>query len=236
MARVLRQFAREALIVALALSAMPLRGETWPEALSQMPLGDRVKELNRTNCVATMLNAFQSNGVVKALIFMPGATDEFYMFRRAKAELTPASPTLFDAVQALTNQTLVRATFKAPLLLLHTDEDPLEPSIVIDDEPTVEKLKRTAFLPRLFCNDRDWDFVQPQLRWTLKLDIRPWKNSTDSWHFYRHSFVECGLTGWEALETAALAGKSRFTVRRKQVIFEPDARQRATPRFEAFPR
>jgi hypothetical protein len=190
-----------------------------------MPLGARVTQLNRTNCVAVMLRAFQSNDVVKALIFMPGATDEFYMFRRAKAELTNASPTLLDALRVLTNQTLIRTTFKPPLLLLHTDEDLLEPDIVIQDQPTAEKLKRAAFLPRLLCDDRDWDFVQPLLKWRLKLDFRPWKSSTDSWHFYRHSFVECGLTGWEALETAALAGKSRFTVRRKQVVFEPDSRE-----------
>ena len=201
-----------------------------------MPLNAPVAQLNRTNCVQLMLGAFQSNAVVKALIFMPGATDEFYMFRRAQAELTNASPTLLDAVRALTNQTLIRATFRAPLLLLHTDEDPLEPDIVVQDQPTAEKLRQAAFLPRLFCYDRDWDYVQPALKWNLKVDIRPWKNSTDSWHFYRHSFVASGLTGWEALETAALAGKSRFTVRRKQVVFEPDPRQRATPRFEVFPR
>ncbi len=45
-----------------------------------MPLGTNVTELNRTNCVGIMLRAFQSNNVVKALIFMPGATDEFYFF------------------------------------------------------------------------------------------------------------------------------------------------------------
>jgi hypothetical protein len=213
------------LIPLLGLGVLTLRGETWPEVLGRMPLGARVTQLNRTNCVAVMLRAFQSNDVVKALIFMPGATDEFYMFRRAKAELTNASPTLLDALRVLTNQTLIRTTFKPPLLLLHTDEDLLEPDIVIQDQPTAEKLKRAAFLPRLLCDDRDWDFVQPLLKWRLKLDFRPWKSSTDSWHFYRHSFVECGLTGWEALETAALAGKSRFTVRRKQVVFEPDSRE-----------
>src|SRR5690348_1763293 len=62
--------------------------ETWQSALHQMPLGAQVLQLNRTNCVDVMLKAFQSNHVVKALIFMPGATDEFYMFHRAKAELT----------------------------------------------------------------------------------------------------------------------------------------------------
>ena len=56
-----------------------LAGEPWQDALARMPLGvpqNGVIELNRTNCVPLMLDAFQSNGVVKALIFMPGATDE----------------------------------------------------------------------------------------------------------------------------------------------------------------
>lgn len=211
-------------------------GESWPGALTRMPLSARVAQLNRTNCVGIMLHAFQSNEVVKALIFMPGATDEFYMFRRAKADLTNASPTLLDALSALTNQTLIRATFRPPLLLLHTDEDSLDPDITILDQATAERLKRSVFLPRLLCDDRDWDVVQPLLKWKLKLDIRPWKSSTESWHFYRHSFACFGLTGWEALETAALAGKSRFTVKRKQVVFEPDPRERVTPRFEVFPR
>lgn len=210
--------------------------ESWPGVLARMPLSPRVTQLNRTNCVGIMLHAFQSNEVVKALILMPGATDEFYMFRRAKAELTNASPTLLDALAALTNQTLIRATFQSPLLLLHTDEDSLEPDTIIQDQATAERLKHAVFLPRLLCDDRDWDVVQPLLKWSLKLDIRPWKSSTDSWHFYRHSFACFGLTGWEALETAALAGKSRFTVKRKQVVFEPDPRERVTPRFEVFPR
>src|SRR3974377_2143686 len=98
-------------LLAGALSA----AQTWQAALGRMPLGTNVTQLNQTNCVDIMLRAFQSNDVVKALIFMPGATDEFYMFRRAKAELSVSKPTLFDAVSALTNQTLICATFRPPL-------------------------------------------------------------------------------------------------------------------------
>ena len=66
--------------------------EEWQTALDRMPLGTNVTQLNRSNCVGILLRALQSNNVVKALVFMPGATDEFYMFRRAKAALTNASP------------------------------------------------------------------------------------------------------------------------------------------------
>ena len=61
---------------------------------------------------AILLNSFRRNPAVQALIFMPGATDEFYFFRRARARLTNNAPTLLDAVTALTNQTYIRATLE----------------------------------------------------------------------------------------------------------------------------
>ena len=66
--------------------------ETWQSALAQMPLGTNVAQLNRTNCVNIHVHAFGSNDVVKGLVFMPGATDEFYMFRRAKASVDQCLP------------------------------------------------------------------------------------------------------------------------------------------------
>jgi hypothetical protein len=223
----LRQGPRAVLLLLGAgciLAGVTARGEDWAGALARMPLAAGVRELNRTNCVAVMLQAFRSNAVVKALIFMPGATDELYLFRRARAELGPGQATLLDAVRALTNQTLIRATFYGPLLLLHTAEDPLEPAVAVVDPRTAARLKARGGVPPLLCNDRDWDYLQPQLRRALHVGIRPWKGSIDSWHFYRHSFAAWGLNGWEALECAALAGKSRFTVLRHQVVFEPDMR------------
>ncbi len=210
--------------------------EGWESALAQMPLGAKVTELNRSNCVNLVLRAFQSNDTVKALIFMPGATDEFYMFRRARAVVTNSNPSLLDAVAALTNQTLIRATFYPPLLLLHTDEDPLEPLIRVSHSAAADKLRRTAFLPHVVYDDRDWDFVQPKLKKNLKMDIRPWRRSYDSWHFYRHSFAAWGLSRWEALEAVALAGKTIVTVERRHLLFEGDERVRATPKFDAVPR
>jgi hypothetical protein len=218
--------------------------ESWESALSRMPLESGVTELSRTNCVEVMLRAFQSNELVKALIFMPGATDEFYMFKRARARLTNVSPTLFDAVSALTNQTLIRVAFRPPFLLLHSDEDPLDPLIAIESQSAAEKLKRTRLVAHGVYNDRDWDFMQPILRDCVKADIKPWRYSRASWHFYRHSFAAWNLGGWETLEAVALAGKTRFTVRRKSVVdlraieveFKPDARVRAVPTLEGFPR
>ena len=222
----------------LATCVVPRIGaaENWHEALARMPLGTGPTDLNRTNCVALLLGAFASNQTVKALIIMPGAADEFYMFRRARAVLTNANPTLLDAFDALTNQTLIRATFFPPLLLLHTGEDPLEPLIEVDHQATADKLRRNPFLPHVTLNDRDWQFLQPLLKKKFRMEIRPWRYSDESWHFYRHSLAAWNLTGWEALEAVALAGKEKCRVQRRRIIFEGDARVGSTPKLEQFPR
>jgi hypothetical protein len=230
------------LLILLFLSICPRTSwsaEPWEEALRGMPLGTGPATLTSTNCVALMLRALNSNHVVKALIFLPGATDEFFMFRRAKAEVTATSPTLLDAVSALTNQTLIRATFRAPFLLLHTDEDPLEPEIRIEHQPALEKIRKARFVPHALYEDRDWDFIQPILHKAINIDVRPWRHSYDSWHFYRHSFAAWNLDGWEAVQAITLAGKSTARIEKKtslivpyvRIVFEPDNRIRERPKF-----
>ena len=198
--------------------------ESWPAALSRMPLGANVTQLTRTNCVDVLWRAFQSNGVVKALILMPGATDTWYMLRPARVALTNANPSLLDAIAALTNQTRLRATFRPPMLLLHTATDLLEPVLKVEDPQTAARLKQARFVPHAVYNDRDWDFLQPILRKTLKTAMRPWRYSMDSWHFYRHTFAAWNLTGWEALEVTAMAAKTTCTVSRNKVVFDLDLR------------
>jgi hypothetical protein len=198
-----------------------------------MPLLTAPKELNRTNCVEVFLSSFQSNGVVKALVFMPGATDEFYLFRRARAVLMSQHPTLLEAVDALTNQTFIRATFRPPCLLLHTQEDSLAPLNTIQDEDTAQRLRQKVRVNQLSCNDRDWDFLQPILKQRLKIALRPWRNSSDSWHFYRHSFIAWDINGLQALEIASYAGKSKFALRHSEARFEADPRAGTPPKFDA---
>jgi hypothetical protein len=197
---------------------------TWEEAFAKMPLGGKVSELDRHNCVGVMLNAFQSNGAAQALIFMPGATDEFYFFHRAHVRLTNAAPTLLDAVIALTNQTYLRATAVPPFLLLHTAEDPLEAIGVVKDLRTAERVRRKQFEKHAVYNDRDWDYVEPILAFDLDTRITPRVGSRDSYHFFRHSFASFGLNGWDALRATALAGKTKFTVMKKRIVFEGDTR------------
>ena len=126
------------LILALMLScSSAIAGEAnWTKALSAMPLGTNVTVLNHTNCAEVLLNQFQSNAAVKALIFMPGATDELYFFRRVNVALTNSDPTMFDAIAALTNQSPLRVTNSGVFLLLYSCEDVLELDIKIQHAKT----------------------------------------------------------------------------------------------------
>jgi hypothetical protein len=196
--------------------------ETWQSALNRMPLGTNVTELNRTNCTLLMLSAFQSNAVVKALVFLPGATDELDFFRRVHAKLTNASPSLLDAVVALTNQTYIRAMFRPPLLLLHTTEDPLNVVAMVKNKSTAAKLHQKIIPERVVLNDAGWDEVRMFLGRELSVGLRPFSNAPDSWHFYRHNLVACGVTDWEMLEAIALAGKTKFTVHWLTADFQID--------------
>ena len=214
------------------LATTAFADEGWQNALSKMPLGTNVAELNRTNCVPLMLNAFQSNGVVKALIFMPGATDEIYFFRRAHATLTNSNPSLLDAVAALTNQTYIQATFQPPLLLLHTTEDSLAGFATVKNESTAVKLRERLVPDRVLFNDADWDVVRPVLNKKLSVGLRPFSGAPETWHFYRHSFVACGVTEWEMLESIALADKTTFTVHWLTADFKLDRRIGVVPRLE----
>ena len=212
-------------LAGLLVAAGPLAAQTtWQEEFAKMPLTEKVSELNRHNCVRVMLGSLQRNPAVKALIFMPGATDEFYFFHRARATLTNSAPTLLDAVSALTNQTCIRATLRPPLLLLHTAEDPLDPVIVIQDQRTADRLEKKHFEKHGIFNDRDWDFMQPILSFDLDTKMLPVLHSHESHHFFRHSFAEFDLNGWDALRAVALAGKTEFTVQRKRVVFTGDTR------------
>jgi len=189
-----------------------------------MPLIEKVSALDRRNFARIMLNSFQKNSAVQALILMPGATDEFYFFHRAHASLTNTAPTLLDAVIALTNQTYVRATVVPPFLLLHTTEDPLEPIAVIEDQRTADRIKRKHFEKHILLNDKDWDYVGPILALDLNTFITPKVGSRDSYHFFRHSLSEFDLTGWDALRAVALANKTKFTVKKNSIVFAGDPR------------
>jgi hypothetical protein len=214
------------------------QGVTWQDALARMPLPapqNGITDLTRTNCVTLMLDSFQSNSVVKAIVFMPGSTDELYFFRRAHATMTNAAPTLLDAVTALTNQTYIRATFVQPLLLLHTTEDSLDGFATIKNESTAEKLRGKIMADRIELSDADWDAARSKLNWKLSIGLRPLPGAAETWHFYRHNIAACGVSQFEMLEVLALAGKTTFTLNWRTAVYQPDSRSGDVPKLQYFP-
>jgi hypothetical protein len=232
--------------IGLWLAIWPLTvthaGEIWVSALAQMPLGSGPRELNRTNCVGLMLKAFRSNDMVKALVFMPGATDELYMYRRARAMLTNREPSLMNAISAVTNQTFIRATFRAPFLLLHTEEDILEPEIQETHAAGFGELQSARPLAYVCYNDSDWAAVRSDLKKVLKARIRPAASSKESWHFYRHNLTGWNLSVGEAVQAIALAGRTSVTISRasgwlsgrSRIVFSEDRRSRSAPNLEGY--
>lgn len=209
--------------------------QSWTEALRQMPLGPNGSILNHTNCAQLLLDGFQSNTTAKALIFMPGATDELYFFKRVHVSVTNATPSLLDAVVALTNQSPLRVTYRAPLVLLYSGEDVLELDFKVEHEGTLKKLKAGKPLPHLQAIDRDWTQLLRLMKKQIPATLLPYERTQGSWHFYRHTFASWGLTPWEVMEAAALAGKTKFTVIRGGVVFEVDPRIGELPKLDRFP-
>lgn len=214
---------------------MATAAENWPVELSRMPLGTGPTELNRTNCAQLILGGFQSNATVKALIFMPGATDELHFLRRVQVMVTNPVPSLFDAVVALTNQSPLRVTFRPSFLLIYSEEDVLDLDIKIQHEGTAKKLKTGRPVPHLAVIDRDWTQLLKVMKKRIGPTLLPYEGTTGSWHFYRHTFAGWNLTPWETLEASALAGKTKFTVIRNGVVFELDQRVGAMPKLDRFP-
>lgn len=223
------------LIFVVGLCIRVFADENWQQTLSQMPLNTNTKELTRTNCLPLMLNAFQSNIVVKALIFMPGAADEFVFLRRAHASLTNDNPSLMDAITALTNQTYIRTDFRPPFLLLYTTEDEREPIATIKSKSTAAKLQARIVRDRMVLYDSNWDYSRRAVARKVSVSIVPYSDSPNSWHFWPNNFAACGLTQWELLEALALSGKTTFTVHWLSVDYALDMRSGPVENLKSFP-
>ena len=94
--------------------------------------------------------------------------------------------------------------------------------MVVHDQHTADRIKRKHFEQHGVFNDRDWDFMQPILSFDLDTRMLPGLYSHESHHFFRHSFAEFDLNGWDALRAVGLAGKTCFAVERKKVVFTGD--------------
>jgi len=176
--------------------------------------------LNRDNAIPLLLGAFSSNDVLKAMIFLPAVSDDFYLFNRAKPQLNIKAGNLFEAVTALTNATGLRATFRERFLLLHMDRDVLEPACLIRDAARAAQLKRVSHLRHARFSDMHWEKLQPVLQKTATIEVRPPAQSEDAWHFSRHNLAGWNLTDWELLNAVSLAGNTVCTVQKERLVFQ----------------
>ena len=129
----------------------------------------------------------------------------------------------------------LRATFRAPLLLIYSEEDVLELDIKVEHPATIEKLKAAVIDGKQEFLDRDWRVMREHHLRKMPVRISPLNRFSITRHFYRHTFAGWNLTAWETLEATALAGKTRFTVRRNHVEFDLDERIGSVPKLERFP-
>jgi hypothetical protein len=208
-----------------SLSAQP----SWPETLKTMPLPEQAPPLDREHAMSVMLQAFRSNDMVKALIFLPGVADDFYLVNRNQPKLNVRARTLAEAVTVLTNATDVRVTFSPPFLLLHLDRDHLEPNLAIRHNVTADRLRRQHHLShRIFC-DQPWPTVQPILKATFGLNVLPKAASDDAGHLYRLNLAGWDLSDWEWLQAVCLATRAELLVQRNKVLFSRPAGTKAAP-------
>ena len=197
----------------------------WPEALASMPLPGGTNPIERDNAIRRILEGLRSNGTVKAIVVLPAVSDDLYLINRDKPKLGLFATNLHDAILQLTNKTEIRATFQPPFLLLHRDEDSLTLQVTIKSAEAIERLRRESRLPRVMFCDAHWQQVRTALNTKLRPSILPWSKSENAWHFARHNIAGWNLTDWELLTAVSLSGKTRFTVEKRRVIFQP----RTTP-------
>jgi hypothetical protein len=194
-------------------------GTGWPDALREMQLPPDTR-MNRENAVEVILDAFQSNATVKAIVILPGVADDFYLIHRDAPKLNLRATNLLDAITALTNATEVRATFQEPFLLLHVQRDLLQPACASEDERAARTLKERSHLPRVRWKDAHWETLQPVIQKALGRPVRPVGPSADAWHFNRHNLAAWGLSDWEFLSALSLAGSTKVTVQKRAIVFQ----------------
>src|ERR1043166_1423099 len=207
-------------LLALLISRVHALGVTVEEALRQMPVPKSALPLTQETFIPTCLAQFRSNEVVKALVFLPGVADDFYLIHRDARKLAITSDNLLGALTALTNATSLRATFRAPYLFVHADRDLLSPVVAQKNRRVDGMLQLRRSIAGLVLIDRHWDFLQPQLQNGLKMLVTPPGKSEEAWHFARYNLAAFGLTDWELLSALSIAGRTKILPETSRIRFE----------------
>jgi hypothetical protein len=193
--------------------------DNWQSVCAKMPLKTNHLALDLQHGAPALLESFRSNSTVKALIILPGASDELHFYNRATMTWTNTLPTLADAIIALTNLTRVRVAFHPPFLLLHATNDILNASIDVRNPSSADSMKLVIIKKPAFMLDASWSQVAPLLQKSLGFKIEPQIESTAWWHFYRSNFSGFGLSNWELLEIVSLSSKVSVSLDGNRIQF-----------------
>jgi len=200
------------------LSAICSSGQSWESALAQMALTKK-GPLERETVIPVCLESFRSNATVKALLFLPSVSDDFYLINRGKPRLAIPAVTLSEALIALTNATQIKVSYRTGFLLVHTASDKLDPQIIVKNRVTAERLMISRSTQQFECVDLHWDPLQPKLQTTFHMAIRPKAGSQTAWHFARHNLAAFGLTDAELIAVLSMAGKTKVAIERNALSF-----------------
>ena len=202
----------------LFLCAICSSGQSWESALAQMALTKK-GPLERETVIPVCLESFRSNATVKALLFLPGVSDDFYLINRSKPRLAIPASTLSEALIALTNATQIKVSYRAGFLMVHTARDRLDPQIIVKNRATAEQLAIMRSTQEFECIDLHWDALQAKLQTAFHIAIRPKAGSQSAWHFARHNLAAFGLTDGELIAALSTAGKTKVVIGRNTVSF-----------------
>lgn len=208
--------------VTLLIGAFPLRAG-WMEELEAMPLAGQASRIDPESAPVLLLESFKctAQSEARALVLLPGATDELYFFKRIDLPLPEPRPSLGGLLQMLTNQTRLSIQWEPPLILVRTPEDVPDLDLILQNEKPREVLQGRRLNEPFLLDDRDFDSLQPWISKQLKASVHPWPGDGRTWHFYRHSLAGNHLSGWEMLQALLWAGQTGVEVSKPWIGSRP---------------
>jgi hypothetical protein len=205
-------------LLALLLLLVSTRADDWRETLARTPFPRTSFKAYQTEPVELILKAFRPEGELRGVVLMPAAADQLYFFDWGRVDLA-GSPSLLDALNALTNKAEMTYSFVAPFLLIHlardTTSDPV--TFAADAPPTLQSRKRAR---KTFYLDRPYDKILSEFKWTTGLNAIPDSRSPDSYHYYRLAFVGYYLSPPEYIRAVGFGTKTSVRVEKKRVVFQ----------------
>lgn len=209
-----------ALLLALFLAVGLRAEEAWVETLKKTPCPTNSIGVYLTEPVDLILKNFRAEGNFRGVVLCPSASDDLYFFNWGTVSLEAGKPSLWDALQAITNRTKLRLTFVAPFLLIHAERDKIGEPISFAAGAEEAKLNATILKGRTYYLDRPWDKLHPMMRKVLKRKVLPKASDSVTWHYYRQAFVGEDLSAVELLRAIAYGAKTTVRIEKRAITFE----------------